>query len=62
MEALSMSMVLQWCGGEWQGSLCCAHLAGSTSHVVEDVVESVLARPGPTRDAISDFVLCVLGG
>jgi hypothetical protein len=61
MEALSTSMVLQWCGGEWQCLLCCAHLAGSALHVVEDIVESVLARPDSSRGAISDFVLRVHG-
>jgi hypothetical protein len=51
----------RWCGGEWQGLLCCALLAGSTQHVVENIDKSVFARPDPTRDAISDFVLRVLG-
>ena len=61
MEALGMSMELQWCDGEWQGLLCCAHLAGSTLVVVEDIMESVHARPSPTRDARSDIVLRVHG-
>ena len=41
--------------------LCCALLAGSTQHMVENIDKSVFARPDPTRDAISDFVLRVLG-
>ena len=60
-EALSTSMELQWFGGEWQDVLCCALLAGSAFHVVEDLEESVLARSGPTRVAIPDFVLRVHG-
>jgi len=60
-KALSTSMELQWFGGEWQDVLCCALLAGSAFHVVEDLEESVLARSGPTRVAIPDFVLRVHG-
>ena len=61
MEALGTSMELQWCGGEWQDLLCCSLLAGSAFHVVEDLDASVLARSGPSRVAIPDFVLRVHG-
>ena len=36
-------------GDEWQSLLCCSLSTGSTSHVLMDLEESMLARCDPTR-------------